>query len=266
MAGYVDVRAYAVLNDFVAPESPGVTVRRPFRSHQTVKDVLEAMGITHTKVDLILVNGDAVGFPTGRPLATVSPHTRCSSARHRVHGPAAAGAAASSPLRRRCQPRSVGAAASGWTCGRRVTPTTRPLPMSACHGRTQLPAPQAPAAPPASQPPLGPIDIHRGPHLGNYLTATLEATRPDSTAPLCFRGSDGAVREIPMACPTRSDRSYRRHKRQRRCRRRALVGITGWRTRRHCRPKWSHGNTRGCALDIGSIPNKSMLAPDHSGL
>ena len=86
--------AYAVLNDFVAPESPGVTVRRPFRSPQTVKDVLEAMGITHTKVDLIRVNGDAVGFPTGRPLATVSPHTRCSSARHRVHGPAAAGAAA----------------------------------------------------------------------------------------------------------------------------------------------------------------------------
>ena len=141
--------AYAVLNDFVAPESPGVTVRRPFRSHQTVKDVLEAMGITHTKVDLIVVNGDAVGFPTGRPLATVLPHTRCSSVRHRVHGPAVAGAAASSPLRRRCLPLSVGAAASGWTCGRRVTPTTRTLPMSACHGRTQLPAPQAPAAPPA---------------------------------------------------------------------------------------------------------------------
>ena len=46
--GYVDVRAYAELNDFLPTESRGVTVRRPFRSHQTVKDVLEAMGIPHT--------------------------------------------------------------------------------------------------------------------------------------------------------------------------------------------------------------------------
>ena len=43
MAGYVNVRAYAELNDFLGPESRGVVVRRPFRTHQTVKDVLEAM-------------------------------------------------------------------------------------------------------------------------------------------------------------------------------------------------------------------------------
>ncbi|KZS82038.1 Mut7-C RNAse domain-containing protein [Mycobacterium persicum] len=62
MVGYVDVRAYAELNDFVDPESRGLTVRRPFRSHQTVKDVLEAMGIPHTEVDLILVNGHPADF------------------------------------------------------------------------------------------------------------------------------------------------------------------------------------------------------------
>jgi uncharacterized protein len=62
MVGYVDVRAYAELNDFLTPESRGVTVRRPFRSHQTVKDVLEAMGIPHTEIDLILVNGDPEAF------------------------------------------------------------------------------------------------------------------------------------------------------------------------------------------------------------
>jgi hypothetical protein len=61
-AGYVEVRAYAELNDFLPAESRGVTVRRPFRSHQTVKDVLEAVGIPHTEVDLILVNGDSRGF------------------------------------------------------------------------------------------------------------------------------------------------------------------------------------------------------------
>jgi uncharacterized protein len=62
MVGYVDVRAYAELNDFLEPELRGVTVRRPFRSHQTVKDVLEAMGIPHTEIDLILVNGDPEDF------------------------------------------------------------------------------------------------------------------------------------------------------------------------------------------------------------
>jgi uncharacterized protein with PIN domain len=60
--GYVDVRAYAELNDFLPAESRGVAVRRPFRSHQTVKDVLEAMGIPHTEVDLILVNGSSRDF------------------------------------------------------------------------------------------------------------------------------------------------------------------------------------------------------------
>lgn len=54
MVGYVDVRAYAELNEFVELQARGLTVRRPFRSHQTVKDVLEAMGIPHTEVDLIL--------------------------------------------------------------------------------------------------------------------------------------------------------------------------------------------------------------------
>jgi uncharacterized protein len=62
MTGYVDVRAYAELNDFLAAESRGLTVRRPFRPHQTVKDVLEAMGIPHTEVDLVVVNGNAEDF------------------------------------------------------------------------------------------------------------------------------------------------------------------------------------------------------------
>jgi hypothetical protein len=62
----VDVRVYAELNAFLARESRGLTLRRPFRPHQTVKDVLEATGIPHTEVDLIVVNGEAQGF-THRP-------------------------------------------------------------------------------------------------------------------------------------------------------------------------------------------------------
>lgn len=60
--GYIEVRAYAELNDFVAAPLRGHAVRRPFKPHQSVKDVLEAMGIPHTEVDLILVNDAARGF------------------------------------------------------------------------------------------------------------------------------------------------------------------------------------------------------------
>src|SRR4051812_21273038 len=66
MTGHVDVRVYAELNDFFPRESRGLTLRRPVRPHQTVKDVLEATGIPHTEVDLIVVNGKAQGF-THRP-------------------------------------------------------------------------------------------------------------------------------------------------------------------------------------------------------
>ena len=62
MTGHVDVRVYAELNDFLPPEHRGRTVRRPFRSHQTVKDVIEAAGIPHTEVDLVVVAGQPVGF------------------------------------------------------------------------------------------------------------------------------------------------------------------------------------------------------------
>lgn len=62
MTGHVEVRAYAELNDFLAPDRRGSTLRRPFRPHQTVKDVIEAAGIPHTEVDLVVVGGEAVGF------------------------------------------------------------------------------------------------------------------------------------------------------------------------------------------------------------
>jgi uncharacterized protein len=62
MTGHVELRAYAELNDFLARDDRGRAVRRPFRPHQTVKDIIEAAGIPHTEVDLIVVGGDPVGF------------------------------------------------------------------------------------------------------------------------------------------------------------------------------------------------------------
>jgi uncharacterized protein with PIN domain len=62
VTGHVDVRAYAELNDFLPPAARGTTLRRAFRPHQTVKDVVEAAGIPHTEVDLVVVDGEPVPF------------------------------------------------------------------------------------------------------------------------------------------------------------------------------------------------------------
>jgi uncharacterized protein with PIN domain len=66
--GHVEVRVYAELNDFLPADMRGGTLRRPFRPHQTVKDVIEAAGVPHTEVDLVLVNGEPVDF-SHRPAA-----------------------------------------------------------------------------------------------------------------------------------------------------------------------------------------------------
>lgn len=66
VSGFIEVRVYAELGDFVAAENRGVATRRPVRAHQTVKDVIEAMGVPHTEIDLILVDGVPVDF-THRP-------------------------------------------------------------------------------------------------------------------------------------------------------------------------------------------------------
>lgn len=55
-------RFYEELNDFLPKDKR----RRPFeyvlKLNQTVKDAIEASGVPHTEVDLIIVNGGSVGF------------------------------------------------------------------------------------------------------------------------------------------------------------------------------------------------------------
>ncbi|WP_063049177.1 Mut7-C RNAse domain-containing protein [Nocardia arthritidis] len=58
----VDLRVYAELNDFLRPGERYTVLRRPYRPHQTVKDVIEAAGVPHTEVDLVLVDGRPVRF------------------------------------------------------------------------------------------------------------------------------------------------------------------------------------------------------------
>jgi len=58
----VTVRIYAELNDFVAPARRQRSFACPISGAPAVKDVIESVGVPHTEVDLILVNGVSVDF------------------------------------------------------------------------------------------------------------------------------------------------------------------------------------------------------------
>lgn len=55
-------RFYAELNDFLPVERRGRPIERAFSGSPAVRDVVEALGVPHTEVDLVLVNGENVGF------------------------------------------------------------------------------------------------------------------------------------------------------------------------------------------------------------
>ncbi|HXG29168.1 MAG TPA: Mut7-C RNAse domain-containing protein [Nevskiales bacterium] len=63
MRGTASFRFYEELNDFLPPARRRRRFRYPFRGRRSVKDMIEALGVPHTEVDLILVNGRSVGFP-----------------------------------------------------------------------------------------------------------------------------------------------------------------------------------------------------------
>lgn len=56
------VRFYAELNDFLPPDQRQKTLTYAFEVSASVKDVIEALGVPHTEVDLILANGVSVDF------------------------------------------------------------------------------------------------------------------------------------------------------------------------------------------------------------
>jgi uncharacterized protein with PIN domain len=55
-------RFYAELNDFLPAEKHQRASVYTFRGTPAVKDAIEAQGVPHTEVDLLLVNGASVGF------------------------------------------------------------------------------------------------------------------------------------------------------------------------------------------------------------
>lgn len=57
-----EFRFYEELNDFLPEAGRKRTLTYRFRGSPGIKDPIEAFGVPHTEVDLILVNGESVGF------------------------------------------------------------------------------------------------------------------------------------------------------------------------------------------------------------
>ena len=55
-------RFYAELNDFLEPEQRMIGFDHVFHRRASVKDMIEAIGVPHTEIDLILANSRSVGF------------------------------------------------------------------------------------------------------------------------------------------------------------------------------------------------------------
>ena len=58
----VEVRLYAGLNAFVPRRRRQAAIALTLDEHDSVKHVIESLGVPHTEVDLVLVNGASVGF------------------------------------------------------------------------------------------------------------------------------------------------------------------------------------------------------------
>jgi len=60
--GCVQIRFYAELNDFLSSEQRQITFQHCFKQAGSIKDMIENLGVPHTEIDLILINGESVGF------------------------------------------------------------------------------------------------------------------------------------------------------------------------------------------------------------
>jgi len=62
MSKHATFRFYEELNDFLSRGQKKTDIPYPFSGNPAVKDAIEALGVPHTEVDLILVNGTSVTF------------------------------------------------------------------------------------------------------------------------------------------------------------------------------------------------------------
>lgn len=56
------IRFYAELNDFLPRKNKQVAFNHCFLGQPAVRDLIESLGVPHTEVDLVLINGESVEF------------------------------------------------------------------------------------------------------------------------------------------------------------------------------------------------------------
>ncbi|TMH43142.1 MAG: twitching motility protein PilT, partial [Betaproteobacteria bacterium] len=59
---FAEFRFYEELNDFLAAELRKRAFQMPIDRARSVKDAIESVGVPHTEVDLVLVDGASVAF------------------------------------------------------------------------------------------------------------------------------------------------------------------------------------------------------------
>jgi len=62
MSDTVHIRFYAGLNDFLPPAQRNAEFEHELKKDRSVKDLIESIGVPHTEVDVIVVNGHSVDF------------------------------------------------------------------------------------------------------------------------------------------------------------------------------------------------------------
>jgi uncharacterized protein with PIN domain len=62
MSHRATLRFYAELQDFLPDEQRSAPITREFDVPGSIKDLIESCGVPHTEVDLIIANGQSVGF------------------------------------------------------------------------------------------------------------------------------------------------------------------------------------------------------------
>lgn len=62
MRSEINIRFYEELNDFLPKEKRKTSFTCQVETSQSVKDLVESLGVPHTEIDLILVNGESVDF------------------------------------------------------------------------------------------------------------------------------------------------------------------------------------------------------------
>ncbi|EEZ93519.1 Uncharacterized conserved protein [Legionella oakridgensis] len=58
----IQLRFYEELNDFLPMERRQKRFSHTLKQQTSIKDVIESLGVPHTEIDLILVNGNSVAF------------------------------------------------------------------------------------------------------------------------------------------------------------------------------------------------------------